>query len=314
MKIKHFTDSDMDGISCGLLSELVLEDCEITGAGPESISDKVERLLNAEQRRKIFDKIIITDLSITPELAERIEKTDKYRVRLYDHHKSAEWLNKYDWATVSVEDETGRLYSATEIYWNEFISKMAGKGLMGRSANSRKVQLAEEFVSLVTRYDTWAWDQEKDIMPKFLNHLLSIYGPDQFKENIRTAILEKPVLLTDGDVTMARAEETRQNKYLRKKIEDVIEMEVMGHSFGVVFAEQYKSELGNRMCEEYDIDVAAIVDIGGNSVSYRTAREDIDLSEIAGHFGGGGHAKAAGSSFSEDFSMELLGKIFQIES
>ena len=311
MKIKHFTDSDLDGVSCGLLSDLVLEDCEVTPAGPESINTKLERLLDAEAKgRKIFDRIIITDLSVSPELAERIEKTDKYRVKLYDHHKTAEFLNQYEWATVQVEDETGRLMSGTEIYWREYISKLAGKGLLGRSKNAVRIQLVEEYVSLVTQYDTWLWHKEGNLTPKFLNHLLSIYGPQLFKDNIQTAILEKPVLLTDGDLTMARAEEARLNKYIRTKIDDVVEMDVLGYSFGVVFAEQYKSELGNRMCEEYDIDVAAIIDVGPGSISYRTAKDTIDLSVIAGKFGGGGHAKAAGSSFSEDLSMDFLMRIF----
>lgn len=312
MRIKHFTDSDLDGISCGLLSSLVMEDCEVTTAGPNSIEDKLTRLLDQEAKgRKLFDKIIITDMSVGEALAERIEKHEKYRVRLYDHHKSAEWLNKYEWATVQVEDELGKALSATEIYWRESASKLAGKGAFGRSKNPHKLRVAEEYVAMVTSYDTWAWEARGDMMPKYLNHLMGIYGAELFQENLKKSILEGDSVLTQSDLTMARAEEARQNKYLRTKLEDVVEMEVLGHSFGVVFAEQYKSELGNRMCLEYDIDVAAIIDMGGCSISYRTAKEDIDLSQIAGTFGGGGHAKAAGSSFSEDLAFELMDKLFQ---
>lgn len=312
MRIKHFTDSDLDGISCGLLSSLVLEECEVTTAGPNSIEDKLTRLLDQEAKgRKLFDKIIITDMSVGEALAERIEKNEKYRIRLYDHHKSAEWLNKYDWATVKVEDDLGKALSATEIYWQESISKMLNKGLFARSKNPVKKELAETYVDLVTSYDTWTWEAKGDMRPKYLNHLIGIYGAELFQSAIMKSILEGDAVMSQEDMTMARAEDARQNKYLRAKLEDVVEMDVLGYSFGVVFAEQYKSELGNRMCQEYDIDVAAIIDMGGCSVSYRTVKDTIDLSVIAGKFGGGGHAKASGSSFSEDKVFEFMDMIFK---
>lgn len=314
MRIKHFTDSDLDGISCGLLSGLVLEDCEVTTAGPNSIEDKLNRLLDQEAKgRKLFDKIIITDMSVGEELAERIEKNDKYRVRLYDHHKSAEWLNKYEWATVKVEDDLGRALCATEIYWQEFISKLLGKGAFGRSKNPHKNRVAEEYVAMVTSYDTWAWEAAGDMMPKFLNHLMGIYGKELFQDAITKCILEGDAVMSAEDLTMARSEEMRQSKYVRTKLEDVVEMDVLGYSFGVVFAEQHKSELGNLMCQEYDIDVAAIIDMGSHSISYRASKDTVDLSQIAAKFGGGGHAKAAGSSFSEDIAFELMDNLFKIE-
>lgn len=314
MRIKHFTDSDLDGISCGLLSELVLEDCEVTTAGPNSIEDKLNRLFDQEAKgRKLFDKIIITDMSVGEELAERIEKNEKYRVRLYDHHKSAEWLNKYEWALVKVEDEMGRALSATEIYWQESISKLLGKGAFARSKSPNKTRIAEEYVAMVTSYDTWAWDAKGDMMPKYLNHLVSIYGNELFQDAIRKCILEGDSVMSQEDLTMARSEEARQNKYLRTKLDDVVEMDVMGYSFGVVFAEQYKSELGNRMCLEYDIDVAAIIDMGSCGISYRASKDTVDLSQIAAKFGGGGHAKAAGSSFSEDIAFDLMNRLFKVD-
>lgn len=314
MRIKHFTDSDLDGISCGLLSNLVLEDCDITTAGPNSIEDKLSRLLDQEDKgRKLFDKIIITDMSVGEALAERIERDHKYRVRLYDHHKSAEWLNKYEWALVKVEDDLGRGLCATEIYWQEFVSKLVGKGAFGRSKNPHKLRVAEEYVAMVTSYDTWAWEEKGDMMPKYLNHLMGIYGAELFQDAVKKCILEGDSVMSPEDLTMARSEEMRQNKYLRTKLEDVVEMDVLGYSFGVVFAEQYKSELGNRMCQEYDIDVAAIIDMGSCNISYRASKDTVDLSQIAAKFGGGGHAKAAGSPFSEDLAFELMDKLFKIE-
>lgn len=76
----------------------------------------------------------------------------------------------------------------------------------------------------------------------------------------------------------------------------------VGHTYGVVFAERYFSELGNRLCElNTDLAYIAMIDISSGTVSYRTIRDDIDVGgEIAHAYGGGGHPKAAGSTFDKD--------------
>ena len=43
--------------------------------------------------------------------------------------------------------------------------------------------------------------------------------------------------------------------------------------------------------------------VNQKSISYRTTKEDIDLSEIAKHFGGGGHPKAAGAELANNRYM-----------
>lgn len=48
------------------------------------------------------------------------------------------------------------------------------------------------------------------------------------------------------------------------------------------------------------------IDISNGKVSYRSNRDDIDLGELAHSFGGGGHKKAAGSTFDE------LGAMLQV--
>ena len=76
---------------------------------------------------------------------------------------------------------------------------------------------------------------------------------------------------------------------------------VLGYTCGVVFADKHFSELGNKICQRHpEIDFCAMIDMDG-TISYRTVRDDINLgADIAKMFGGGGHAKAAGSRFSDE--------------
>ena len=93
-----------------------------------------------------------------------------------------------------------------------------------------------------------------------------------------------------------------KNKQLAQKIDE------FGNMYGVVFAERYFSELGNRLCEmNPEIAYVAIIDICEGKVHYRTVRDDIDVGgEIARSRGGGGHKKAARSEFDGRFIMAMV--------
>ena len=49
------------------------------------------------------------------------------------------------------------------------------------------------------------------------------------------------------------------------------------------------------------------------TVSYRTVKDDLDLSDIAKGFGGGGHPKASGSRFDASIVNDILNNIFKQE-
>lgn len=99
--------------------------------------------------------------------------------------------------------------------------------------------------------------------------------------------------------------------YVESKDKQLITSSMCGKMCGFVFAEKHFSELGNRLCKLHpEIDFVAMIDMNG-AVSYRTVKDDIDLGkDVASLFGGGGHPKAAGSRFSDDVKMKLIGNIF----
>ena len=70
--------------------------------GDFGINKRVEKLLDEKAYEK-YNKIFITDISVSEEIAERIEAEAPESFQLLDHHKSALWLNKYNWAKVSAE-------------------------------------------------------------------------------------------------------------------------------------------------------------------------------------------------------------------
>jgi uncharacterized protein len=98
---------------------------------------------------------------------------------------------------------------------------------------------------------------------------------------------------------------------------------ILGYKVGVVYSEQYTSELGNVLSERnLELDFIAMIDMGTKKVSYRTVHEHVNLGkDVAKVFGGGGHAKASGSQFSSKvldvafkviFGQGLIGKLTKL--
>jgi oligoribonuclease NrnB/cAMP/cGMP phosphodiesterase (DHH superfamily) len=74
-----------------------------------------------------------------------------------------------------------------------------------------------------------------------------------------------------------------------------VEIDNTAYNAGIVFADTYQSELGNALClENEDIDFSVMVDMGRQKIGFRAVKDEINLAEIVGHLGGGGHPKASG--------------------
>ena len=84
------------------------------------------------------------------------------------------------------------------------------------------------------------------------------------------------------------------------------------HTVGIIFADKYISELGNKLCELHpELDFVVLINMSTLTVSYRTVKNDLDLSDIAKRFGGGGHPKASGSRFDASIVNDMLNNIFK---
>lgn len=89
-------------------------------------------------------------------------------------------------------------------------------------------------------------------------------------------------------------------------------VEINGLTAGIVFAESNISELGNTMCENNpNIDFAMIISID-KSISFRTVKDNVDVSGIAKSLNGGGHKKAAGSPITEEIKDRLIKELLKI--
>lgn len=303
-KIKLFTHTDLDGIGCAVLAYLAFgaENVDVEYCDYKDVDEKVRRFGESEEY-KSYDKVYITDISVSENLAASMNTalvSDK--LMLLDHHATAEHLNKYIWANVRVTSpSTGDKTSGTKLFYQHLL-------LEGRfdKYSDRVLYNIRDFAQAVCDYDTWRWkevlSEEEGIVCKQLNDLFHIYGREEFIDWAEDAISAYDSFPEFGLVEKTLLEQKQKDIdiYVETKSKQVMTVvDNFGYTCGVVFAERYFSEFGNRLSEmRPGLDYIAMIDISKGTVSYRTIHDGIDLGgEIAHSFGGGGHRKAAGSSF-----------------
>lgn len=300
--IQLFTHTDLDGIGCAVLAKFAFgNNVDIEYCNYDDIDSKVEEHFDSGVEYDCH----ITDISINEELAYKINDGDK-NFQLLDHHATALGLNKFWWCTVKVENEDDIKTSGTELYYKYLINN----GFLN------ECDVLDRFVEVVRNYDTWRWSTLGDdgIICKQVNDLFYLYGRDKFI-NWCLAELHFDTFprLEYADKLVLEIEQNNIDNYVKKKNEQMLIMPLCGMTCGVVFAEKYFSELGNRLCQmRPEIDFVAMIDMSG-TVSYRTIKDNIDLGkDVAKLFGGGGHAKAAGSRFANGVQFDVINSIFKI--
>ncbi len=300
--IVHFSDKDLDGESCAILSRLAFSSQEVDSRGvtPYTVNLEVQKFLEEELVQGMF--VVITDVSVNAEVAAMIEEKVKrgHAFVLIDHHPTALPLaEKYGWAKV-ITEEAGKKTSATSLYYDYLVHQgyLTPTGVLS------------DYVELVRSFDTWDWEATGNTQANQLNILFYMVEKEMFIQNVIRRLRGEGAhtdqfVFEEVESILIYTEEKRMDEFEQKKLKQMkriaVEVDLQEpktFQVGVVFLEQYHSTTGNYLCKSDEtIDFVAMLDPGKGRISFRTVREDVDLSVIAHHYGGGGHPKSAGCSF-----------------
>lgn len=306
-KIKLFTHTDLDGIGCSIIAKLLYddEDLDISYVNYDEINIEVEKWMKDTTG---YSNCYITDISVSDEVAQKLDKLENVEVKLFDHHPTALELNKYDWCKVQIENDSNLKTCGTELFFNYFYNDF--KSIL----NNLKI-----FVEKVRDWDTWRWVEIEDgngMFSKKMNDLFYTYGKEEFiDKSIKAINSEKSFrnnFINDTDITVLNIKQKEIDDYINIKEKEMKVSTLCNYKFGMVFADKYISEMGNKISLNHpELDFITIVNMGNQRISYRTEKENIDLGkDIASLFGGGGHPKASGSSFDFDI-CEIMPILFK---
>lgn len=299
------THKDLDGNGCDIVLRSVLdkENIETLFCDNNEVDETVMQVIN---KHKKYTRIYITDLYVNKDTAKAINSIEEVREKLIllDHHKTALWLNKYAWATVSVcnmkniwDKEVNVNECGTSLLLDHLLTEFP------EMCECDKYDALTRFVETVRQYDTWEWKERDNREPFRLNSLLKMYGASRFNKKMIRKMLKGSLMLIDfEDDHLLNIEEHRKNDYIEHKKKDMVIIEKNDKKIGFVICDMYVSEVGNALCTFFKnkIDYAAIVT--NNTVSLRSVK-DVDVSEIAKEHGGGGHFHAAGYSI-DNFKLQ----------
>jgi uncharacterized protein len=267
-----FSHNDLDGIGGGILFKAALGSyTEVHYCSYQNVDDKINQRLDELENSADLPFILIADLGIKEETAERLDRYQGGK-RWLDHHKTnIELASRFDWATIEIQA------SGTLLVFDEFEN-------IPRSFR--------DFAILVDDYDRWihAYPDSKQ-----LNRLFFIVGIKKFED--RCLMAKEPHRLYNIDKILLELEEERINHYIDKLEKSITVYELTGEKrFGVGFAERYQSEAAHELMNRLELDAIALIDVNLRKVSFRS-KPKLDVGSIAKRLGGGGHKNAAGAEF-----------------
>lgn len=262
------THTDLDGIGCAVLVAGCAE-------GPSSIEPVENGAIDGRVRALVREadpraaRVLVTDHGVSEPTAELVDGfvAAGGGFTLLDHHRSSQHLLGRAWATV---DER---HSATALLFQH----------LERPARFRA------FVRLVEDHDLW---RHADPRSARLAALLGLLGHDRFVARFGA---DPSVEFRDEEVLLLDLEEGRRETYLRRKTEQAWVREIGGHAWAFCYADQYQSDLAERLMSVLGVAGTALLNPGKRTVSLRG--RGVDVSTIAQRWGGGGHARAAAFTF-----------------
>ena len=125
MKVKLFTDSDLDGLGTAIVAKLAFgDDVDVFHCSYRNLNQRVDQFLKYHQDDK-ETKLFITDLSVNSTIEKKLEErfNNGGHVQVIDHHVTALHFNKYPWGKVVIEYEDGRKTCATSLFYDFLIEK-----------------------------------------------------------------------------------------------------------------------------------------------------------------------------------------------
>jgi oligoribonuclease NrnB/cAMP/cGMP phosphodiesterase (DHH superfamily) len=242
------------------------------------------------------DEIWITDLSWTlPETAAHLNvlAQDGTRVFWIDHHRTAvSRSNAPEFKVAFAGRVLSEEYSAAKLTFN-FLREMARDS--SDHDRSWSCESFRPFVELADDHDRWIHR-----IPGSADWALAVQtlgGIESYREIIR---LHEPVMsrklkaaLESGRSAMGKSLEVANATLVERPL---------GNGLRVRSAccIGYSSEVASKLYEGQNRTIIALFDLRSLGVSLRRSADcAVDLSELAQHFGGGGHPAAAGFAVDE---------------
>lgn len=242
----------------------------------------------------VYNNIYITDLTLSENDYKVLEESEYInKVKVFDHHESHMHASDKPYVVI---DKTR---CASKIFYDYL-----------ESIYKFKTNTIDTYINLVNEIDLWTWEKNNIIEASYLPDILSMYGNEIYIDKI-TQRLKLPIFeFDDFEKQYLELLKVKKERYFENKVKNMIKIKIDDINAGVVFAESYRSELGNYILKNENLDFACLINAAGG-ISLRASGK-VDLNEFAKKYDekAGGHKNAAGMAFSKELKKLIIKKIF----
>lgn len=284
--------ADIDGVSPVILLKLAKVNFDYVLKDVYEIDEYIEELLKTDLSS--YQTIYITDLSLTEKTYDLLTKSPYFeKFMIFDHHKTHLFANSYDNVIID-PNECG-----TTLFYNYLSKKYKFK------------KIVKDYIEHVKNLDLWLWTEKDDLLAKELGNLFDLYGKDMYIEEMYQKLRRNHKFKWDKfESKILEVEKNTVERYLEKKNNELYKIEYDKYKIGVVFAEKYRSELGNYLSVIHqELDLIVIINMSGG-MSLRTSK-DIDISNLAKKLNGGGHKQACGAPVDSEVKSDVIKNLFK---
>lgn len=240
----------------------------------KKFGDKAEYLgvnyNNPMPRIEDGSEVYIIDFSY-PKEELRALKNRSSKLVVLDHHKTAQTdLEGEDYAFFDMNK------SGAVLAWEYFFPNIEVPSLL----------------QIIQDRDLWRWAFPAT---KHILNSLSIHGD---KVETWDEIIDAPAWMEEQGRSISRFREKELN--FHTKPENVRVCRILGYKVAITNASTLFSEIGNKMCSDWDVDFGITYKVNPQGLVELSLRSigDFDVSEVAKTLGGGGHKNASGARIS----------------
>lgn len=291
MNILLFTHKvDIDGMGSIVLSKLAFENVDVVLCDSFESTEKILEKINNKSIYN-YDQIFVTDICPNEELVLQILSDEKLKskVQIFDHHISVleNFKSTYDIVHLVIKNEMGAC-SGTSLFYEYLIQNNLLK-------NSPVI---DEFVELTRQYDTWEWKNKfNNEAANELNIMFSILKIEGYVNTFCNKLRNNLELFDEFDLAKIDGYKLEQKRICKNFIKAMHIETFEGHTVGVIDAmnDENKNDVAELLKESntQNLDFVAMVITKRNSISFRSIKDNFDVSTVATMFGGKGHKQAS---------------------
>lgn len=297
--IKLFSHNDLDGFGAPLLLNALQPtlfnniNFDLTTCSAGNLDRELDHFFK-QPNIQSFTDIYIMDM--TPDSEYSFKKLEEHFANhwlIFDHHESeAELRDMYPSNCIHpLHPEINP--SATSLVWD-----WVKQDVNFANVSAQRQQQLGELVELIRAYDTWDWQNDPNMSAQErksadeLNQLFWFYPLSKSRDFVESVYKVGWEKYRSQNTLLINTLNGRRQRYLDKHLKDVTEFEIDGHTFGVVYASDYKSEIAHALLKKHNVAAALVID--AHSISLRSNGQ-LDVAKFAEkYFQGGGHADSAG--------------------